>query len=247
MSQLLEELIQSGELDPEGVIHLGAEWCQEAPLYGPNRNVLWIEASSDNIPVARKQLEAFPRQRLLHMAVWHEDGLDLQFNIYNARSSNSLFGNEKMQTWYPRHHVEATETVKTITVDTALDKYFTARYIIEQPHKQWINAKGYIVHLQAKPSLLVMDLQGAELHALQGAIAFLKGNHLTHICTEAVTEPLYRGGCLLEELDVFLAPFGFKQLRKQRHEVSIWYPEIQRKIDAGELPPIPQFDVLYGR
>lgn len=225
MSQLLEELLRGGELRPQGVLHLGAEWCQEAGLYG-DADVLWAEASAENLPKARAALAAYPRQKLVHAAVWHTDGLTVDFHIYNARSSNSLFVNQDMQKWYPRHEVVRTESVRTVTVDRLLQDHWSAA---------------------TSPSLLVMDLQGAELHALTGAGRLLADPALRHVCTEAVTEPLYRGGTLLEQLDELLTAYGFRRVRQQRHEVSVWYPEIAERIGRGELADIPQFDVLYCR
>lgn len=226
--QLLERLLENGTLKPKGVLGLGAEFAQEAPLYAKAgaEFVLWIEASAENLPLARAELAKHTNQVLLHNAVWDKDDEELTFNIYNARSSNSLFTNDKMQMWYPRHHVERSEKVKSITVDTALER-------------SWLP--------KAPPDLLVMDLQGAELRALEGAKKLLAGKGLAHIVTEAVTEPLYRGGCLLSDLDSFLGSYGFHQVELMRHEVSIWYDEIGAAIARGELAPIPQFDVLYVR
>lgn len=228
MSQLLERLLESGTIKPSGVIHLGAEWCQESAMYANAgaQFVLWAEASQENLPTARRALAKFPDQVLVDKVVWSESGLEMTFNIYNHRSSNSLFDNDKMQVWYPEHRPIHRLTVQTICLDDLVKEYWR---------------EG------VEPTLLAMDLQGAELKALMGGTSLLKNPALKFIVTEAVTEPLYKGGCLLHELDAFLAQYGFIQRDMTRHTVSIAYPHVGEMIARGELDPIPQFDVLYVR
>jgi hypothetical protein len=60
---------------------------------------------------------------------------------------------------------------------------------------------------EAQFNLLVLDVQGAELLVLKGAIEMLKSIHA--IYTEVSEEPLYEHGCTWHEIDSFLRPFGF--------------------------------------
>lgn len=232
MSQLLEEMLDQGLLRPCGVVHLGAEHSQEASAYDKAgaQQVLWAEASPENWEHAEtlRNLHGRPHHKMVRRAIWHEDDLELPFNIYNARSSNSLFDNDLMHTYYPRHDIIATVPVKTITVDTMMAR-------------EWEGPKCV--------DLLVMDLQGAELHALQGATTLLLlGQCLKTIVTEAMTEPLYKGQCLLSDLEDFLAPFGFVKRDQRRHECGLWYRDtVGVEIAAGRLPDVPQWDVLFER
>lgn len=234
MSQLLERLLSEGALKPKGVLHLGAEWCQEASFYqeAGARFVLWAEASPENWehPETLKSLEGRYNQVLVRRAIWDEDGLELPFLIYNARSANSLFEpGPASRSHYPGHRPIAREMVSTITVDSLLRTFWPG-------------------HLPL-PDVLVMDLQGAELKALKGAFSLLNtSSPLKTIVTEACTTPLYEGGCVLDELDAYLAPFGFVQQDRTRHTVGLWYVDtVGKAIERGELPPVPQFDVLYTR
>ena len=56
--------------------------------------------------------------------------------------------------------------------------------------------------------MLVMDVQGAELIVLQGALKTLEQCDAVYL--EVSEAPLYEGGCTLEQLIAFLKPLGFR-------------------------------------
>lgn len=64
---------------------------------------------------------------------------------------------------------------------------------------------------QLSPDLLAMDTQGYELEVLKGATETLKSVKVVY--TEVSNVPLYEGSALVEDLDTFLQPFGFKRVR----------------------------------
>ena len=61
------------------------------------------------------------------------------------------------------------------------------------------------------PDILAMDTQGYELEVLKGATGTLKSVKVVY--TEVSNVPLYEGSALVEDLDEFLQPFGFKRVR----------------------------------
>jgi len=61
------------------------------------------------------------------------------------------------------------------------------------------------------PDLLAMDTQGYELEVLKGATETLKSVKVVY--TEVSNVPLYEGSALVEDLDEFLQPYGFKRVR----------------------------------
>ena len=63
------------------------------------------------------------------------------------------------------------------------------------------------------PDLLAMDTQGYELEVLKGATETLKSVKVVY--TEVSNVPLYEGSALVEDLDTFLQPFGFKRVRTE--------------------------------
>jgi FkbM family methyltransferase len=60
------------------------------------------------------------------------------------------------------------------------------------------------------PDMLNLDIQGAELEALKGAVGLLGG--VRWICTEVSSEELYVGQSLVPELDRWLSQRGFVQV-----------------------------------
>jgi len=60
------------------------------------------------------------------------------------------------------------------------------------------------------PDMLNLDIQGAELEALKGAVGLLGG--VRWICTEVSSEELYVGQSLVPELDRWLGERGFVQV-----------------------------------
>jgi hypothetical protein len=63
--------------------------------------------------------------------------------------------------------------------------------------------------LEDEYNVLILDIQGAELLALQGLSSLL--NNFNTIYTEVNEEELYSGCCKLEDLDSYLSSFGFKR------------------------------------
>jgi hypothetical protein len=61
------------------------------------------------------------------------------------------------------------------------------------------------------PDLLAMDTQGYELEVLKGATETLKSVKVVY--TEVSNVPLYEGSALVDDIDEFLQPYGFKRVR----------------------------------
>lgn len=54
------------------------------------------------------------------------------------------------------------------------------------------------------------DIQGNELNAMKGMGDLLP--HFDYIYTEVNTKHLYKGCCLLSDIDAYLTPFGFQRV-----------------------------------
>ncbi|TGW15477.1 FkbM family methyltransferase [bacterium NHP-B] len=64
--------------------------------------------------------------------------------------------------------------------------------------------------LQKPANVMVLDIQGAELMALEGATHTLKD--IDAIVTEVSCTELYKGCALIEDLDAFLLNQGFRRV-----------------------------------
>ncbi len=88
--------------------------------------------------------------------------------------------------FYPTVRYAASQRMVTTTVDSLVDK----------------------LKLKQFPNLLVIDTQGADLKVLKGArkiLSFIDG-----VFVEISEEPLYKGGCVHEEITEFLRQFGLR-------------------------------------
>jgi FkbM family methyltransferase len=81
--------------------------------------------------------------------------------------------------------------------------------------------------------LIWMDLQGAELLALQSAGALL--DKARYIYTEVSHRPLYKGQCLFDDVDAFLTARGFRRctkINRERWQQDIIYENARDLIDV---------------
>lgn len=166
------------------VLHVGAHDAEEHQFYGQiGCEVLWVEA----IPA---KADALGRLGLnvVEAVVWSEE-TDLTFYRTNNDQSSSVLPLEKHKEYYPHIQVSESWSVKSRTIDSICAEYGFA------------------------PDAIVLDIQGAELHALMGAQDVLR--HVEWLYSEISTEPLYLGGVLEDELNIFLQSKGFTQVERE--------------------------------
>lgn len=184
MLMSLDDLIAGHNMDIHGVLHVGAHLAEEAPTYdrcgvGP---VVWVEANPAVIPKIEDVLRAYPQQRLIEALVYSTDGARLPFNVTNYDGmSSSIFEFGTHPTFSPDTFFERTIELPTCTIDTIVD------------------AEGIVANF------LSMDIQGAELHALQGAPRFLAG--VDYVMSEINRDEVYVGCAHVEDLDEYLVGF----------------------------------------
>lgn len=183
------ELVDKHELHLRGVLHVGAHLAEEAELYNAvddldENHVWWVEANPAVLETIDRNLVRFPRQHLIHALVYNEDGVELDFNVtnYDGMSSSILeFG-----------------THTSFSPDTFfVDKIkLTSRTI-----DSIVSQHG----LAGRFNFLNMDLQGAELLALQGATGTL--DFVDYVLTEVNKAEVYVGCAQVEQLDEHLHAF----------------------------------------
>jgi len=184
----LRNLCQQKSVAPRGVIHVGAYDGKDLKIYenlGVSK-VLFIEAN----PEAFKRLEeniadASIEVKAVNCAISNQNG-EIEFHVYSLPKSSSILPLKLYRNIYPNIKENKKLTVPAKTLDTLLKE------------------------LNISPqefNLLSLDVQGAELLALQGATNLLK--HIEAINTKVCYEELYEGGALIEEIDQFLRKKGF--------------------------------------
>jgi len=169
------------QVKPRGVIHVGANTCQELPLYLAHgiENRIWIEPN--------EQLE-FPKgEYIRHVAIGERCGrtkLNLASN--NSESSSIL---------EPILHKDKYKNIEFKGVIDNVIVYTLEHLLSEQTINMVLNRLNY----------LVLDIQGAELKALNG-LGFYQ-SHFEVIITEAYTQELYENCGKLYEIEAFLSNY----------------------------------------
>lgn len=185
-----------------GVLHLGAHLAQEAVQYAKyGKPVLWVEALPNIFARLAKRLERYPQQQALCALLGDRDRLEQRFRVSNNAEgiSSSIFefgpyGEGAWSLW-PELGLCMVDSVTLPLV--RLDTLFKANDVDSAGYDFW-----------------VVDLQGAEKLALQGAGELLR--HCRALYVEVSTVEVYRGGVLWPELEHWLASVGF---------VALWLPE----------------------
>lgn len=178
-----------------GVLHLGAHLGQEAEIYAAEgKPVVWVEALPHIHARLVERLRAFPRQIGLCGLLGAADNESREFHISNngegVSSSLFAFGDHAVgrNSLWPDLGLAmvAKLTLPTIRLDTLL-------------HRNGVDHAEY--------DFWVLDLQGAELLALQGAGDAL-ASCAAIFCEVSLVE-VYQGGARWHELCEWLERAGF--------------------------------------
>lgn len=171
-------LVKAFGIKPCTVVHCGAGLVEEAEIYnhanfGP---VYWIEAHPDIFEEATKLLARFPNQKIIEAALWDEC-IDVKMNVASNLGSSSLLKSHLHTEIFPEISFRESVTLETKRLDEI----------------QITIDSG---------SLLIMDLQGAELKALKGALRILPKFNYLYI--EVAELELYKGAPQIKEIVDFL-------------------------------------------
>jgi FkbM family methyltransferase len=191
----LDGLVRTFGMRPTGVLHLGAHEGEEAGIYercGIDR-VVWVEGNPEL--VERLRARVAPRGHDVCQALLSDvEGEVVSFHVTNSSQSSSILELGTHRASHPDIHVTHTLELATTTVDSLSSE-----------------------HDFAGLNFMNLDLQGAELKALRGAIRSLC--HIDYVYTEVNKEPVYQGCALIGELDGFLGEQGFRRV------ATTWTPE----------------------
>jgi FkbM family methyltransferase len=162
------------------VVHCGAGLVEEAQIYNDTNfgPIYWIEAHPDIFQAAKKLLVRLPNQKIIEAALWDEC-IKLKMNVASNLGSSSLLKSHLHDEIFPEITFLESITVKTKRLD---EIQLTVDY----------------------GSLLIMDLQGAELKALRGALDILP--KFNYIYIEVAELELYEGAPQIRDVVDFLFP-----------------------------------------
>jgi FkbM family methyltransferase len=184
---MLDKVFQKWKINPRGVIHVGANFCNERLFYEragcDDSKVIWIEAIP-NICLQCKSM--FPNATILNEAI--SDGereVEFMISSNNGESSSILRFNEH-KNMYP----SITEVGYIKMKTTSLQNIFT---------KYDLDPDNY--------DFLAMDIQGSELDALHGMNDTIK--KFKFIVLEVSIFELYKNQGSFNDVMDFLRGYGF--------------------------------------
>jgi FkbM family methyltransferase len=187
------QLFPKWRINPKGVLHVGANVGEEAPVYDELKipKVMWIEANPDIFETLKANVAKYENQFALNECIGDVNGEEVLFHVSNNGSQSSSIlelGTHKIA--HPEVHY-----VKDIPMQTRrLDYIFSANDNPEEPFYDFLN----------------LDLQGAELKALRGMGDLLY--QFKWIYSEVNQAELYKGCPHVNDLDLFLNAFKFKRV-----------------------------------
>lgn len=186
---------------PSGVLHLGANTGQEYQTYKKHgvQQVIWVEAIPKVFDQLVENLKDDPTQVAMLLCVGDEEGKDVEFNISNNESQSSSF-------LELGHHAIIHPEVHYV------DKFQTKMHRLDHV----FNPDSF----KGRQWLLNADLQGAELQAFKGMGELLKD--FSWVYTEVNKKETYQGCALIEQVDEYLASFGFLRIETGNWVADTW-------------------------
>ena len=181
-------------LNSRGILHLGAHRGKEAEIYNwLNKKVIWVEAIPEIFEELEININHYYNQKAVKALLGEKDVKNVDFYISNKdQSCSSIFNlseDVKKGLLWKKHKVEMVKKIQLNmqTLDTICEK-------------EMINLGNY--------DHWIVDLQGAELHALRGAKKSLK--FCNSLSIEISKKKFYeKGSTSWEELKKFLYKNNF--------------------------------------
>jgi FkbM family methyltransferase len=183
------KLFPKWRIKPKGVLHIGANIGEEAPVYDELgiQNVIWIEASDKIFPKLQDNIKKYLGHIAIKACIGDEEK-EVVFNISNnAGQSSSVLELGTHKTAHPEVHYIEQIKMQMTRVDSFLDNSILKDY-----------------------DFLNIDLQGAELMALRGMGDLL--NNFRWAYLEVNKAELYKGCALIDEVDAYLLGYGFRRV-----------------------------------
>ena len=181
-------------------------------------DIVAIECNRETLERCRRNIAQNPRIKLVDKAINSYTGRCAFYPIDPART---------ITTW-----ADGNPGASSLFIATG--DYPVEKYVQNKVEVDCIRLDDLCGQLQIDViDLIWMDLQGAELLALQSAGALL--DKVRYIYTEVSHRPIYDGQCLFDDLDAFLTARGFRRCTKidrTRWQQDAIYENTRQLIDV---------------
>lgn len=184
----LEKVVKEKGLNVRGVIHVGAHYAEEQPVYDAigSKKTIWVEANSELVKNLTEQFKERSDVNVFEAVVSDKKG-EAVFQIHNDTHTSSILDMD----FIAESHPELEVVKKVIVQTTSLD---------ELAKENQINLSDY--------NFLTLDIQGVEYEALLGFTEGLK--HIDYVYVEVETKNLYVGGMNYDKIKKFMEQNGFE-------------------------------------
>jgi FkbM family methyltransferase len=192
----LNYLNQKYKLNIKGILHIGAHYCEELDDYKKivlnEDKIVWIEGNNNIVENIKQK---FPQRRIFNEIISNEDDQEVVFIITNNGQSSSILELKEHLKEHPDVFEINREKRKTITIDSFIAKN----------------------NIDSNLNFVNIDIQGAELKALQGMKDYL--DNVDYLYLEVNQKELYEGCGLLSQIDEFLKIYNFerKEINMTQH------------------------------
>jgi FkbM family methyltransferase len=184
----LARMIYKYDLHIRGVIHIGAHWGEEYPDYKQFdvKYMAFFEPVKRNFDMLVDFLPEDDHIQVFNMALGNENGTkEMYLETTNHGQSCSLLEPGTHLKTYPHIKFDEKEIVQISRLDDVV-----------------LDFSLY--------NMINIDVQGYELEVFKGAIRTLAGIDI--IYTEVNFDEVYKGCCRVEDIDDFLANYGFRRV-----------------------------------
>lgn len=183
-------LYEKYNMNIKGVLHIGAHYGEEVKDYINYKiqNLVFFEPLSKSLEILEENLSAYANQANIQIFPYalgnEEKDVEMYVSDHGGMCSSVLKPKIVLEQ-YPGIKFPSKETVKMIKLDDAE-----------------IDIADY--------NFMNIDVQGYELEVFKGAKETLK--NIDAIISEVNRAEVYENCPMVEELDEFLAPYGFKRV-----------------------------------
>lgn len=182
------ELFPKYNIKPAGVLHIGANVGEEAPVYlalGVKKQI-WIEANPELIPKLSATLSSNPEACFMRFAAGEENKPVILHVSNNAGQSSSILELGTHTVVHPDVHYTHDVEADMFRLDSFAPGTFDGC------------------------DFLNLDIQGAELMALRGMGTLV--DQFKWIYTEVNKNEVYRGCATIDSVDLFMTAHRFKRV-----------------------------------
>jgi FkbM family methyltransferase len=194
-------LFRKYDLDIKGIVHVGAHFGQEYDVYRRHeiKKIIFFEPQPHAHNELKRRFGGSENVVIEKYALGSNSKLtDMYIETANNGMSSSLLKPKVHLRQYP--HIQFTDTIRVNQI--TLDEYFDKHGQVDVGDYNFMN----------------IDVQGYELEVLKGATLSLR--HIDYIMAEVNKAELYENCTMVDELDEFLAGFGFERVETNWAGVS---------------------------